>query len=126
MINGAHVLFYSRNPEQDRAFLRDVVGLKAIDIGRGWMLFRMPPTEAAVHPVDEADETDRDHTMMTAHVYLMCDDVEQTIADLGRKGVTCAKPNRQSWGIVTQIPLPSGGHVGLYQPLHPTAIQELS
>ena len=122
MIIGAHTLFYSKDPEADRAFLRDVLGLKAIDIGHGWMIFTMPPSEAAVHPADDDDGGGSDHSMMTSHVYFMCDDIEKTLAELAKKSVRCATPKNERWGIVTTIPLPSGGEVGLYQPLHPTAI----
>ena len=121
MITAAHTLWYSKNPEADRAFLRDVIGLKAIDIGHGWMIFAMPPSEAAVHPVDQGNVTDRDHPMLTAHVYFMCDDLDATLAELGKKGVTFANPQRQPWGIVSQLRLPSGGEIGIYQPLHKTA-----
>ena len=122
MITAAHTLWYSKNAEADRAFLRDVIGLKAIDIGHGWMIFAMPPSEAAVHPADQGADTGRDHPMLTAHVYFMCDDLDATLAELGKKGVTFANPQRQPWGIVSQLRLPSGGEIGIYQPLHKTAI----
>ena len=121
MIKGAHILWYSKNADADRAFLRDKLGLRAIDIGHGWIIFGMPPAESAVHP-DEDNVGGRDHKMLAAQVYFMCDDIEAEIAELGKKGVTCAKPSKQPWGIVTQIAMPSGGEIGLYQPLHPTAI----
>jgi predicted enzyme related to lactoylglutathione lyase len=123
MINGAHVLFYSRKPEADRAFLRDVIGLRAIDIGQGWMIFSMPPTEAAVHPDDGGfTQAHAGHTMIGALVYFMCEDIQVTVADLAAKGVRCTEIETAPWGIRTTIPLPSGGEVGLYQPTHPTAI----
>jgi catechol 2,3-dioxygenase-like lactoylglutathione lyase family enzyme len=121
-ITGVHILFYSKDAEADRAFLRDTIGLRAIDIGHGWMIFALPPAEAAVHPAEPEDGGSRDHAMLTAHVYLMCDDVEAAVADLAKKGVRCKPIDRQRWGIHTAIPLPSGGEIGLYQPLHPTAI----
>ena len=122
MIIGAHTLWYSANPEADRAFLRDVIGLKAIDIGRGWMIFAMPPSEAAVHPADQGTATGHDHPMLTAHVYFMCDDLDAMLAEFSKKGVTFTDPQRQPWGIVSQLRLPSGGEIGIYQPLHQTAI----
>jgi hypothetical protein len=121
VITGAHTLWYSTNPDADRVFLRDVIGLRAVDIGHGWMIFAMPPSEAAVHPADEANGG-AGQTMLTAHVYFMCDDLEATLADLARKGVTYAPPHNERWGMVTQLKMPSGGEVGIYQPLHPTAI----
>jgi predicted enzyme related to lactoylglutathione lyase len=121
VITAAHTLWYSKNPEADRAFLRDVIGLKAIDIGHGWMIFAMPPSEAAVHPADQGNGTSPDQPMLVAHVYFMCDDLDATLAELGKKGVTFANPQRQPWGIVSQLRLPSGGEIGIYQPLHKTA-----
>jgi predicted enzyme related to lactoylglutathione lyase len=122
VITGAHTLWYSKDPEADRAFLRDVIGLKAIDIGHGWIIFGMPPSEAAVHPVDSDNGAGHDGTMLGAHVYFMCDDLDATLADLTKKGVTCAPPQNLRWGIVSQLTLPSGGEIGIYQPLHATAI----
>jgi hypothetical protein len=123
MITGAHTLWYSTNPEADRAFLRDVIGLNAIDIGHGWIIFAMPPSEAAVHPAGEASGAEPDHPMLVAHVYFMCDDLDATLAALRKKGVSFANPQRQPWGIVSQLRLPSGGEIGIYQPLHQTAIE---
>jgi len=121
MITGAHTLWYSTNPEADRAFLTDVIGLKSIDIGHGWIIFAMPPSEAAVHPADQ-NSGGGEGSMLTAHVYFMCDDLDATLADLTSKGATCAPPHKERWGIVSQLRLPSGGEIGIYQPLHPTAI----
>jgi predicted enzyme related to lactoylglutathione lyase len=123
VITGAHTLWYSKNPDADRAFLRDVIGLPAIDIGHGWMIFAMPPSEAAVHPAGEESGGNADHSMMAAHVYFMCDDLDATLAELGKKGVLCGQPQRERWGIVSHLRLPSGGEIGIYQPLHQTAIQ---
>jgi predicted enzyme related to lactoylglutathione lyase len=122
VITGAHTLWFSRNPEADRAFLRDVIGLKAVDIGHGWIIFAMPPSEAAVHPVDQESGAGERASMLAAHVYFMCDDLDATLADLAGKGVSATAPQKQPWGIVSQLRLPSGGEIGIYQPLHPTAI----
>jgi hypothetical protein len=123
MINGCHVLLYSRNPEADRAFVRDVLRFKTIDIGHGWLIFGLPPSEMAVHPDDGGfTQTHANHTMMGAVVYLMCDDLAAEIQSLKQRGVTCTEVETAPWGEKTTIPLPSGGEIGLYQPRHPTAI----
>lgn len=119
MIHGAHTLLFSKNAEADRAFLSDVIGLRGIDIGHGWVIFALPPSEAAVHPADDETESDG---MLVAHVYFMCDDLDATLADLAKKHAKYDPPQRQPWGIVTHLTLPSGGKVGIYQPLHQTAI----
>lgn len=123
MINGAHILFYSKNADADRAFLRDIIGLRALDIGHGWLIFAMPATEAAVHPDDgQFTQQHAGHAMIGALVYFMCDNINATVADLAAKGVRCTEVEKAPWGIRTTIVLPSGGEIGLYQPTHPTAI----
>ena len=113
MINGAHVIIYSRDAEADRAFFRDVLGYPHVDAGRGWLTFKLPPAEVAVHPVGERESHE---------LFLMCDDLEQTVADLTSRGVEFVRPPEdQGWGILTSIRLPGGGELGLYQPRHQTA-----
>ncbi|QNS05483.1 VOC family protein [Streptomyces xanthii] len=112
MINGAHVILYSRDAAADRAFLRDVLGYAYVDAGEGWLVFRLPPAEAAVHPADSP-----------AHeLYLMCDDITATFAELTAKGVEFTEPVTDAgWGVKTTLRLPGGGDLGLYQPRHATA-----
>ena len=112
MISGAHVIVYSKNAEADRAFFRDVLGFKSVDAGHGWLIFALPPGEAAVHPTDGSG----------AHeLYFMCDDLTAEIASLVQKGVECSEVQEARWGFITKMRLPGGGEVGLYQPKHPTA-----
>jgi len=120
MVNGIHVLIYTADPDADRAFFCEVLGFTAVDVGHGWLIFALPPTEAAFHPLDPAAPRDPD-TLLRADVYLMCDDVRATMRDLAAKGVTCGEIATERWGIRTTVPLPSGGRVGLYQPTHETA-----
>jgi hypothetical protein len=124
MINGVHVLFYSNEPEADRAFFRDVLQFPSIDIGRGWLLFALPPAEAAVHPANGSPEpVHAGHHHLGAIVYLMCDDLPATIAILESRGVSCTASTTEAWGMKTTVRLPSGGEIGLYQPTHQTALQ---
>jgi catechol 2,3-dioxygenase-like lactoylglutathione lyase family enzyme len=114
MISGAHVILYSKNAEADRAFFRDVLGFKSVDAGHGWLIFALPPAEAAFHPSDEGG---------VAHeLYLMCDDVKSEVASLAKKDVKCSAVQEARWGSITKMQLPGGGEVGLYQPKHPTAL----
>jgi hypothetical protein len=109
MINGAHAIVYSTNPEADRAFLRDILGLPHVDVGEGWLIFGLPPSEVAIHPSDKND----------AHeLYLMCDDVEALMVEMGERGLACAPVQDQGWGLLTQVSLPGGGKLGIYQPRH--------
>jgi hypothetical protein len=125
MIHGVHVLLYSTNPEADRAFLRDVIGFRALDIGHGWLIFELPPAEAAVHPGDAKYLLpDGDHSMLGAVMYLMCDDLKAEMKSLKEKGVEFSQVDEAPWGIKTTLRLPSGGELGLYQPHHPTALKK--
>ncbi len=120
MITGAHILFYSKDPEADRAFFRDVLGFASVDVGHGWLIFKLPPAEAALHPQMDQNFVQRHagHELLGAVLYLMCDDLQQTIRSLASKNVKCSEIGTEPWGIRTTIPLPSGGELGLYQPTH--------
>jgi len=123
MIFGAHILFYSQNPEADRAFFTDVLRLRSVDVGHGWLIFALPPAEAAIHPADgEFSQTHAGEQLMGAVLYLMCDDLHVEIAALKQMGVQCSEIQQAPWGSSTTIPLPSGRSIGLYQPRHETAL----
>lgn len=113
MISGAHVIVYTRDAEADRAFFRDVLGFQSVDAGHGWLIFALPPGEAAFHP----SENNGPHEL-----YFMCDNLELEIAALAEKKVMCSAVHEERWGSITKIRLPSGGEIALYQPKHPTAL----
>jgi catechol 2,3-dioxygenase-like lactoylglutathione lyase family enzyme len=121
MMTGAHVLLYSKDADADRAFFRDVLQLRSVDAGGGWLIFALPPAEVAVHPADHLGSPNAP-AMLDSHVYLMCDELQATIDSLNAKNVRCTPIAREQWGIRTTIQMPSGGEIGLYQPTHPTAI----
>jgi hypothetical protein len=108
-ITGAHAIIYSRNAEADRGFLRDVLGFPSVDVGHGWLIFGLPPAEVAVHPADD----DESHEL-----YLMVDDVHAFISSMATRGVACSAARDLRWGVLTQVTLPSGGKLGVYQPRH--------
>ena len=113
MIRGAHVILYSADAEADRAFLRDVLGLASVDSGGGWLIFQLPPAEVAVHPAETSGATE---------LYLVCDDVEATVADLTGRGVAVeGEISDQGWGRLVTIRLPGGGRLGIYEARHATA-----
>jgi hypothetical protein len=109
MINGAHSIIYSKNPDADRAFFRDVLQLPNVDVGGGWLIFGLPPAEVAVHPSNKND---------VHELYLMCDDVEGFIEAMEGHGVACAPARDEGWGLLTHLALPGGGKLGVYQPRH--------
>lgn len=110
MINGAHVIIYSRDPEGDRAFFRDILGFPYVEAGHGWLIFALPAAESAIHPADANDRHE---------LYLMCDDLKSEMERLRAKGVDCETAVEARWGLITKIRLPGGGDLGLYQPKHP-------
>jgi catechol 2,3-dioxygenase-like lactoylglutathione lyase family enzyme len=113
MINGAHVIIYSKNVDADRAFFRDVLQFPAVDAGRGWLIFALPPAELAMHPAEENESHE---------LYLMCPDLKAVLASLQVNHVRFDAPTEARWGTIVHVDLPSGGRIGLYQPKHPTAL----
>ena len=112
-IIGLHAILYSKKDDATRTFFKDVLGMPSVDAGRGWLIFEAPPAELAVHPTDNEEFHE---------LYLMCDDIEKTVAELKAKGVQTKGITDQPWGRLTHIVMPSGDELGLYQPKHPMAI----
>jgi catechol 2,3-dioxygenase-like lactoylglutathione lyase family enzyme len=114
MLTGAHTILFAHDADAARAFVRDVLELDAVDAGGGWLIFALPPAELAVHPTDGPPKHE---------LYLMCDDIEATLAELEGKGVEIAAPvSDEGWGRLARIAIPGAGALGIYEPRHPTAI----
>jgi hypothetical protein len=113
MINGAHVVVYSVDPNADRAFFRDILGFPSVDASHGWLIFALPEAEAAFHP----DKENGRHEL-----YLMCDNLQAEMGALSAKGVECSQAVEARWGSITKIRLPGGGEIGLYEPKHPRPV----
>ena len=110
MISGVHAIVYSQQAEKLRAFFKDVLEWPFVDAGHGWLIFSLPPAELGVHPAEQNSH----------RLYLMCEDVHATVEILKSRGVKIPQPIAdQGWGLVAQIELPDGSHMGLYQPRHP-------
>ena len=109
MITGAHAIIYSRQPDADRALLRDVLGLSHVDVGGGWLIFGLPPSEVAVHPSDSND---------VHELYFMCDDIEAFAREMSARNVACGPVLNRGWGLLVEMGLPGGGKIGVYQPRH--------
>lgn len=114
MIIGAHTIVFAHDAEAARAFFRDVLGLRSVDAGGGWLIFQAPPSEIAVHPVAPTDPARHE-------LYLVCDDVEATVRDLAGKGVQAGPVSDEGWGLMVSLDVPGLGALGLYQPRHPVA-----
>lgn len=111
MIDGAHVVINSPDPDADRAFLRDVIGLPHVDAGDGWLIFGLPPSEIAVHPAERS-----------AHeIYFMCPDIEAFAASMKERAVPVTDIQDAGWGRLVAITLPGGSELGIYEPRHERA-----
>jgi hypothetical protein len=109
MIIGAHSIICSRKPEADRAFLRDILRFPNVDAGDGWLIFGLPASEVSVHPAPKNN---------VHEFYLMCTDIHEFIAAMAEHGVTYGPVRSMGWGQLTQVTLPGGGKLGVYQPSH--------
>jgi predicted enzyme related to lactoylglutathione lyase len=107
-----HAIVFSAEAEKVRAFFADVLGMASVDAGGGWLIFALPPAELAVHPADGQSGHE---------LYLMCDDIHVTLAELKEKGAEVAREvSDQGWGLLAAIRLPDGSEFPIYQPRHPS------
>jgi hypothetical protein len=109
MIIGCHTIIYSKDPEKDREFIKDVFKFPYVDVADGWLIFGLPPSEVAVHPSEKNN---------LQELYLLCDDIKETIAEMKKQKVRCSPIKKQQWGLLTDIRLPGGGYLKMYQPFH--------
>ena len=117
-ITGTHVLLYTTEPEKLRAVFRDVFNWHHVDAGNGWLIFKLPPAELAVHPA-AGPTLD---SGMRHQITFMCDDIHKTIVELKAHGVeVVGEPKTESYGITTTLRLPGGCDVMMYQPRHAIA-----
>ena len=108
MITGTHAMLFSKDPDADRLFLRDVLEIPCIDSGGGWLIFRLPPAELGVHSGENGFH----------QIYFVCDDAEAFVAGMAAKGVATDPISEQDWGRSTGVTLPGGGKLGIYQATH--------
>src|SRR6201982_3008707 len=107
MITGMHAIVFSPDAAAVREFFADVLNLRSVDAGGGWLIFALPPAELAVHPADG----DARHEL-----YLMCDDIHATLAELRAKGVEVGRDvTDQRWGLLASVCLPDGGELAIYE-----------
>jgi catechol 2,3-dioxygenase-like lactoylglutathione lyase family enzyme len=122
VITGTHAIIYADDAEQARAFLRDVLELPYVDAHDGWLIFKLPPAELGVHPAGASGDPTSGAPSGHHELYLMCDDIEATVAALTAKGVEFTAPvENQGFGLLTRLRVPGAGEIGLYQPRHATA-----
>jgi catechol 2,3-dioxygenase-like lactoylglutathione lyase family enzyme len=117
VITSSHAIIYADDADAARAFFRDILGLANVDAHGGWLIFKLPPAELGIHPAAAGSPPSGQHEL-----YLMCDDVHATVAELEAKGVEFTSPvSDQGFGLLTTLRVPGGGEIGLYQPRHATA-----
>lgn len=109
MITGAHSILYSKDAEADRNFFKKVLKFPAVDVGDGWLIFGLPPSELAIHP---------DKQSGLQEFYLICSNIESFIAEMKVHKIRCSKIYIQPWGKLIRITLPGGGKLGVYEALH--------
>jgi len=110
MINAVHSILFARDAGTTRAFLTDVLELESVDAGGGWLIFALPPAELAVHPAEDGGRSE---------LYLVTDDLDDTLARLRERGVTvAAEVSDQGWGVLASIEVPGFGPIGVYEPRH--------
>ena len=109
MITGIHTIIYSKDPEADKGFFRDILKLTNIDVGHGWLIFGLPPSELAVHPSSDSEHQE---------IYLMCDDIKAFVQKMTEHKIDCNEIQDQGWGLLVRLTLPGGGKLGVYQPRH--------
>lgn len=109
MITGVHTIIYSKNSEADKAFFRDILKLTNVDVGDGWLIFGLPPSELAIHPSSDSDHHE---------IYLMCDDITAFVLQMNQQKIACSEIQNLRWGQLVQLTLPGGGKLGVYQPRH--------
>jgi catechol 2,3-dioxygenase-like lactoylglutathione lyase family enzyme len=110
MISGAHIILFTPAVEATREFLRNALGFESVDAGGGWLIFALPPTEVAVHPAD----------LPSQELYLMCEDLADTIARLSDSGATFGPVREERWGRITLMTIPGGAQLSIYEPMHPS------
>jgi catechol 2,3-dioxygenase-like lactoylglutathione lyase family enzyme len=114
MITAAHAIIHTTDSDATRAFLSDVLALKSVDAGGGWLIYALPPAELAAHPTDGPPRHE---------LFLMCEDIRATMAELEAKGVEFVEPvSEQRWGLVTAFAVPGAGKLSLYEPRHPSPL----
>jgi len=111
MTSGIHLIIYSKDADADKAFLRDVLNFPSVDVGRGWLIFGLPPAEIAIHPDSENGRHE---------IYLMCEDIRSFVQQMVIEGIECSEIQDQGWGQLVQLTLPGGGMLGVYEPMHPS------
>jgi catechol 2,3-dioxygenase-like lactoylglutathione lyase family enzyme len=122
VIAAIHAIVFAEDAEATRAFFRDVLDFPNVDEGEGWLIFALPPAELGIHPGPGWGQDVGHHEL-----FLMCHDIERTVAELESKGVEFVSPVAdEGWGLVTRLEVPGAGEIGLYEPKHVSPLAEFA
>lgn len=113
MFSVGHMVIFSTKPEEDRALMAKLMPGTPVDVGGGWMIYPMPPSEIAIHPSD-GDVHHEIHFHVT--------DIAAARARLSELGVESTEPNDLGYGLVSAFKLPGGSTIGFYQPHYPSVV----
>lgn len=113
MIKGVHTMFYSSQPEELRAFLRDKLGFdRYTDAGDGWLIFDLPEADMGCHPLEEGGAPSG-----TAYISFYCDDIQATVEELRSRGVEFVDEiEDRGYALAIHFKVPGDFTVELYQP----------
>jgi len=109
MITGAHSIIYSSDAKADIDFFKNILKFPNVDVGHGWLIFGLPPSEVAVHPSSEGSSQE---------LYLLCDDINLFVKEMAEHKIICSAIQNERWGLITHLTLPGGGKLGVYEPKH--------
>ena len=113
MITSAVVTVFAHDTEAASAFFRDVLEFPCEVVGDGWLRFT-PEAQLSLH----SSGPDAESASGRHKLFLECDDIEQTVAELKRKGVEFVdEVADRGCGPITRLVVPGAGEVGLYQTL---------
>jgi predicted enzyme related to lactoylglutathione lyase len=115
VINGVHLVVFADDATAARGFFRDVLGWDWVDAHDGWLIFQLPPAELGVHPGPPGGNSHQ--------IYLMCEDLPATVAELAAAGVEfTTEITEAGFGRQVGLAVPGAGQMFLYQPRHATAL----
>ena len=113
MIRGIHGLFYTSQPKEARAFVRDKLQLPHTDVGEGWLIFDLPEADFGFHPTDNSGSPPSG----THDVSFYCDDIHATVESLKKRGVKFDQEiSDAGFGLITYFTMPGSVKAMLYEP----------
>lgn len=106
-------MFFTSEPEELRAFIRDKLGFPCTDVGGGWLIFDLPEADMGCHPDDPANN----QPSGLPYISFYCENIEDTIKELSAKGVEFVDElEDKGYGMAINFKMPGDITVELYEP----------